>query len=274
VVLSGLIGAVAAMVVGLPALRFRGLYLAVTTFAFALATTSYLLDRQYFSWVPSQRVARQPLLGLVDISSATSVYYVMLGALGLVLVGLRGIRHSRTGRVLVAMRDNERAAQAYGISALRVKLTAFAVSGFLAAAAGSLFLAHQQALGSSPYAPSQNLAIFAMVVVGGVTSLGGALLGALYFQGTGWFLPLDWQFVASGFGVLVVLLVLPGGFGGLLYAIRDHGLRWVAGRRDIVVPSLLADSREVEPEPEPTPLPTAGEVPVPQAGVVLTGGHP
>ena len=262
VLLAGVVGAVAAVLVGLPALRFRGLYLSVTTFAFALATTSYLLNRRYFSWVPSQRLERRPLLGVVDITSTTSLYYVMLGALVLALVGLRGIRRSRTGRVLIAMRENDRAAQAYGISVFRAKLTAFAISGFLAAAAGALFVLHQQALGSGPYSPGANLAVFAMVVVGGVTSLGGALLGALYFQGTHWFLPLDWQFLASGFGVLLVLMLLPGGFGGLVYAIRDAGLRAVAKRRRIIVPSLLADSRVEAAEPEATPLPSAGPVPV------------
>jgi branched-chain amino acid transport system permease protein len=263
VLAAGALGAAAAVVVGLPALRFKGLYLAVTTFAFALATTSYLLNRRFFEWVPSQRITRQPLLGQVDLDSATNIYYVMLGALVLTVLALRGVRRSRTGRVLVAMRDNERSASAYGISAVRAKLTAFALSGFIAAAAGALFVHHQGAFGEIPYQPGQNLAVFAMVVVGGVTSLGGAVLGALWLQGTGWFLPLDWQFLASGVGVLLVLLVLPGGLGGLVSSLRDHGLRWVATRRGIVVPSILADSRVVdEEEPAPTPLPGVEPEPV------------
>src|SRR3546814_3274095 len=71
--LGGIAGSLAAVVVGLPALRFRGLYLAVSTFAFALATTSYLLDRSYFAWVPREfdRIPRNPLFGLVDISTPT-----------------------------------------------------------------------------------------------------------------------------------------------------------------------------------------------------------
>lgn len=241
VVVAGLVGAVAAVLVGLPALRFRGFYLAVTTFAFALATTGYLLDRTYFDWIPTQRVERLPLFGHLDIDSPTRIYYVMLGALLLALVALGGIRHSRTGRVLVALRDNERGAQAFGVDVVRAKLTAFAVSGFVAAAAGALFVHHQQAFGQSPYAPAQNLSVFAMAVVGGVTSLPGAVLGASYLLGTRWFLPLEWQFLASGIGVLLVLMLLPRGLGGLAFTVRDHALRWVAGRRGIVVPSLLAD---------------------------------
>ncbi len=243
VLAAGVVGAVAAALVGLPALRFRGLQLAVTTFAFALATTAYLLDRAYFDWIPRQRVERLPLFGRIDVSSPTAVYYVMLGGLVLALVLLRGVRHSRTGRVLIALRDNERGAQAYSVDVVRAKLTAFAVSGFVAAAAGGLFVHHQQAFGELPYAPSQNLSVFAMAVVGGVTSLPGALLGAAYVQGTQWFLPLQWQFLASGVGILLVLVLLPGGLGGLLFTLRDHALRAIAARRGIVVPSLLADRR-------------------------------
>jgi branched-chain amino acid transport system permease protein len=259
VVLAGMAGAAAAVLVGLPALRYRGLYLAVTTFAFALATTAYFLDRSYFQWVPNQRITRRPLLGIVDIDSPTRIYYVMLAGLLVVLIGLRGVRHSRTGRVLIALRDNERGAQAYSIDVVRAKLTAFAISGFVAAVAGALFVHHQQAFGSGPYQPSENLAVFAMAVVGGVTSLPGALLGAFYLLGTRWFLPIEWQFLASGFGVLLVLMVLPGGLGGLLFDIRDHALRWVAGRRDILVPSLLADRAEDVRNDDPdaaTPLPS------------------
>ena len=256
---AGTVGAVVAVLVGLPALRYRGLYLAVTTFAFALATTGYLLDRSRFAWVPGQRIPRLPLFGRIDIDTPTRIYYVVLTGLVLVLAGLHGVRHSRTGRVLIALRDNERAAQAYSVDVVRAKLTAFAISGFVAAVAGSLFVHHQQALGTSPYQPTENLAVFAMAVVGGITSLPGALLGALYLLGTRWFLPLEWQFLASGIGVLLVLMLLPSGLGGLLYALRDHALRWVAGRRGLLVPSLLADRRE-EP-PEPAPLPDASSDP-------------
>lgn len=260
VLAAGVIGAFAAVLVGLPALRFRGLYLAVTTFAFALATTAYLLDRGYFSWVPAQRVERKPLLGRIDIASPTAIYYVMLISLVLVLFALQGVRHSRTGRVLIALRDNERGAQAYAIDVVRAKLSAFAMSGFLASAAGGLFVHHQQAFGVIPYQPAENLSIFTMAVVGGITSIPGALLGALYFQGSRWFLPLQWQFLASGFGVLLVLMILPGGLGGLMYSIRNQALRWVAGRRSIVVPSLLAD-RRTDDDLERLPVPSVRATP-------------
>ncbi len=182
--LASVAGAVAAVLVGLPALRQRGLFLAVSTFAFALATTCYLLNSRFFAWIPTERVEREPILGTVSIDSPTRIYYLALGCLAVAVVALRGIRHSRTGRVLIALRENERAAAAYGVSVMRAKLTAFALSGALAGFAGCLFVYHQQAFGTGPYDPSQNFAVFTMAVIGGIGSIPGGLLGALYLRGT------------------------------------------------------------------------------------------
>lgn len=224
------VGAAVAVVVGLPALRRRGLELAVITLAFALASTAYFLNHSFFDWVPNGRIDRPPLFGRIDISSATAIYYLCLGVLAACILGLQGVRRSRTGRALIALRDNERGAQAYAIDATRVRLVAFAMSGALAAVAGCLLAMHEQAYDPQLFGPFQNLAIFTMVIVGGVAAPAGAVLGALYLLGTRWFLPTDWQLLASGGGVLVILLVLPEGLGGLLYRLRDRFIQRVARR--------------------------------------------
>ncbi len=240
--LAGLAGAAAAVVIGFPALRLRGLELAVVTLAAALATTSWLLNPREVSWVPGQgtRVDRPPLLGRIDISSATAIHHLSLAILLLALLALRGIRNSRTGRALLALRDNERGAQAYGLSPLRLRLTAFALSGGLAGLAGGMFAHHQQAFGAQPFSPEQNFTIFTMVVLGGVGSPMGAVLGALYLQGTRWFLPPEWQLLASGGGVLFILLILPSGLGGLVVRGRDAWLGRLATNRNLDVPGFTA----------------------------------
>jgi ABC-type branched-subunit amino acid transport system ATPase component/ABC-type branched-subunit amino acid transport system permease subunit len=248
------VGGVASIVVGLPALRIRGLFLAVTTMSFALATSSYLLNRKYFGYLPdnvSERVTRFPLLGRADISSETAFYYVCLGALVLVLWAVRGLRRSRTARVLIATRENERGAQAFGINLTRTKLMAFGLSGFIASFAGGLFAVHQQAVGQDIFAPVESIRALSMVVVGGLGSVPGAILGAVFLKSTEWFNGLVpgkfrvlFSFAGSGVGLMVVLLFLPGGLGGLLYRVRDRYLRAVATRRGIDVPSLIADGGE------------------------------
>jgi branched-chain amino acid transport system permease protein len=154
-----------------------------------------------------------------------------------------GLRRTRTGRVLVAIRENERAVQAYGVNVMRTRLAAFALSGFLAALAGALFVHRESSFGADTYLPQRSLELFSMVVIGGLGSLPGALLGAAYVQGADHFLPVEWRFLASGTGLLLVLLIFPAGLGSALMELRDAALRWVARRRKLVVPSLLGDIR-------------------------------
>ncbi len=265
--IAGLVGAAVAVIIGYPAIRRRGLTLAVITLAFALVTQTYILNREFFGgWLPASRIERPDIFGIINIQSETRFYYFTLVVLGLMMLGARGVRRSRTGRALVAIRENENAARSYGIDAVRTTVVAFAISGFMAAVAGVLFVHQQNGLGTAPYQPTESLTAFSTVVIGGMGSLPGAVLGAFYIRGAQYFLPGNWQLIASGAGVVVVLWLLPGGLGAALVRVRDAYLRWVADRRGILVPSLLAD-RRVEPEgTEPVALPHA-EVPLPVAGV-------
>jgi branched-chain amino acid transport system permease protein len=83
-----------------------------------------------------------------------------------------------------------------------------------------------------------------MVVVGGLGSIGGVLLGAIFVKGSQWFITQpQFLFLSSGFGLLLGLLVFPGGLGAAVGEVRDAALRWYARRRGIRVPSLVADTR-------------------------------
>jgi branched-chain amino acid transport system permease protein len=271
-VVAGAVGAVAAVIVGYPALRRRGLTLAVSTLAFGLFVSSYLLNRTVYpinflgfeipDWLPSRRFDRGTMLG-IDASSETAMFYIALAVLALSLLMVIGWRRSRTGRVLIAIRENEKAALAYGVNVTRTSLAAFAFSGFLAAIAGVLYVQHANGLSADPYLPQRSLELFTMVVIGGLGSLPGALLGAVYVQGVDFFLPAEWQFLATGAGLLLVLLLMPSGFGGVLADVRDGALRRIALRRGLVVPSLLADVRVeelAEAPPEEDVLAAAGEL--------------
>jgi branched-chain amino acid transport system permease protein len=240
-IVSGLAGAVVAVLVGLPALRLPGLFLAVTTLAFALASSNYLLNRKEQEWIPRGEVLAQPLFKRFDLSSEAAMYQFVLVVVVLCFIAVSGIRRSRTGRALLAVRDNERGAAAYSVSAVRSKLLAFAMSGFLAAVAGFLLVHVNRGYDEKPFVVAQSLSVFTAAVVGGLGSLAGAVLGAVYLQGGTWFLPDQWRLLPSALGVLVVLMVLPGGLGNLLYRGRDALLRRLARKKGIVVSSLLAD---------------------------------
>ena len=243
VVLGALAGAAVALLIGLPALRRRGLTLAVTSLAFALATSAWLLNRSFFGdgasidWLPAERIARPDLFGL-ELGSETRMYYVCLGGLALAYAVVVGLRRTRTGRALIAIRENERAGEAVGVDSRRTTLFAFACSGFLAAFAGSLFVHQQSGLTIGPYRPEESLSVFTMAVIGGLGSIPGALLGATYVRGVDYYFAQEWQILATGVGLLVVLMLLPGGIGGGLADLRDVLLRRVARRRGLDVVSL------------------------------------
>ena len=224
VVIGAVAGAATAFLIGLPALRLRGMYLAVTTLAFALAVQSWLLNEKWFHWFPpsNQRLARPALFGRIDIDGATAYYWYTIAVAALIFAAVIGIRRSRTGRVIVAIRDNERAAQSFAVPAVRAKLTAFTISGAIAGAAGTLFVHLNQAFSLALYHPGESLDVFVAAVVGGLGSVAGAVLGAAYLRGTDWFITApEWYFLSTAVGVLFVLLVLPGGLASLLVTLRD-----------------------------------------------------
>ncbi|CAN5630232.1 hypothetical protein BH10ACT2_BH10ACT2_18720 [soil metagenome] len=232
--IGGVAGALAAFAVGVPALRLRGLYLAVTTFAFALATDAWLLNDRFFGWFPAaeQRFERPPLFGRVGIQTPARYYAYSVVVALLMFFGLRGIRRSRTGRVIIAVRENERAAQSFSVNIVRAKLTAFVISGFVAGVGGALYAHLNQAFSVTSYNTGEGFSVFITAVIGGIGSLGGAFLGALYLRGTRWFINDQvWQLLSTGSGVLLVLLILPGGLGSLWVKLRDVIVRLITGTR-------------------------------------------
>ena len=114
-------------------------------------------------------------------------YYFAIAAVLLTLAALRGIRRSRTGRVLIGIRENERAAQAFGVNAVGAKLTAFAMAGFIAAAAGAIFVHQQQSLTFASYGVGRSFQVFIEVVLGGLGSPLGAILGVGVIEGITYF---------------------------------------------------------------------------------------
>ncbi len=251
-VAAALAGALAAGVLGLPALRIRGLFLAVTTLGFAVVTSNFLLRQGWLT--PGGSVARPVLFERFDLESDLTYYYVCLTLLVVVILAVRNLRSSRMGRAIIGTRDNERAAQSYGVNAMYAKLAAFAISGAVAGLAGGLLVYQQHGLPATQYSPQQSLSVFLIAMIGGLGSIVGALLGALYVKGSQYLLQGTWSFLASGAGVLVLLLILPSGLGSLVFRLRDVLLARIADRHGVEVPSLVADRRVAEEEPDLEPL--------------------
>jgi ABC-type branched-subunit amino acid transport system ATPase component/ABC-type branched-subunit amino acid transport system permease subunit len=244
-----LVSAAVAFVIGLPSLRIRGPFLAVTTLGFAVTSHTYFLEDRYFPWFVEERIARPVLWQRLPIREEWQVYYLALAGLLAVIFAVRMLRASHAGRALIAVRDNELAVSSNRLDATRLKLVAFLLSGAIAGFAGGLYVVSQQGVATDAFAPEVSLRLFSMVVIGGLGSLPGAILGAVYVRGAEFFLPPAWSLIASGAGLLLLLLFIPEGLSGIVYRVRDAYLRAVARRRDLVVPSLLADERREDVAP-------------------------
>lgn len=231
-------GAVVALIVGLPALRIRGLFLAVTTLAFAVPMSSYFLNPTYFADQIPQAVERPLLFERFDLADERTLFLFCAAILGLALVAVRNLRASRTGRVLVATRDNELVVQARGVSLPRARLLGFVISGAIAGLGGALHVVVLQGVRFGTYSPGLSFEAFTMVVVGGLSAIPGAILGAVALRWAEYFLSGAVQLLVTGTGVLVLLLVLPGGLGQVIIRARQRYFRWVATRHGIEVTSL------------------------------------
>ena len=253
-------GAVAAVLIGLPAIRIQGLYLAVTTLAFGFAMQNYVLNKEYVLGdllLPDGAVSnlvRPMLYGRWDLESDRAYYYVCVVALALTMAAALAFRSNRSGRVIIATRDNQRAAASYSVNPVKIRLAAFAVSGGMAGLAGTLFAYLQHAVEPGSYDVLSSLFVFLAACVAGLTSVWAAVVGVILFQTAVLFGPFLWQSLGDDFAVVVPLLLTgpflilqlyqaPGGLAGVAFDVRDKYLRRIADKHGIHVPSLVADKR-------------------------------
>ncbi|MHB8717565.1 MAG: ABC transporter permease [Candidatus Dormibacteria bacterium] len=239
---GGAAGTGAATLVAFPALRLPGLYLAATTLALNLTMTSLVLGPAFLGQYLPATLDRPKVLGL-DTADERVFYYLLLALLVALTYGVMRVRRSRSARAVIACRDNELAAQSFGISVARARLQAFALSGFLAAMAGGLFAFAEHGVHPADFSIAISLQIFLVTLAGGLGSVWGPLIGMAFYALLTTFLP-GYAGLISSAGVVVLFMFFPAGLGGMVFAVRDAWLRRVARRNKIVVPSLLADLRE------------------------------
>jgi ABC-type branched-subunit amino acid transport system ATPase component/ABC-type branched-subunit amino acid transport system permease subunit len=226
---AALCAAVVSLVVGIPAIRIRGLMLAVTTLGFALAAESWLFQQ---SWMLGAGVApRRPAIGGFAFTTGKRYYLVAFVVLVVCLLLAHNVTAGGVGRRIRAVRDNEDAARAFSIPATRVKLQTFMVAGLVAGLGGAVYghLLAQEAANAFPIDASINAA--AVAVVGGLGLLVGPVLGSLYIIGLPRFLPLD-NVGLAGTAVGWVLLIVryPGGVAQAFGPARDHVVASLARR--------------------------------------------
>jgi ABC-type branched-subunit amino acid transport system permease subunit len=234
--LGGLLSAAVGIVVGLPALRVRGVNLAIVTLALAVALENSLFSNQWVTGATSGQPVATPYLFGIDLDPL--LYPVRFGIftwivvllVGLVLVG---VRRSRFGHRMIATRKSEPAAAAAGMNVARTKLQAFALSGSIAGLAGGMLAYQLGVLTSDRFVAFDNVTLVAFAYVGGVGSLCGAVIAGTMLSGSiaptlldRWTAVSEWVPLAGG--ILVILTIIMNPDGVSIQMMRDA--KRVAGR--------------------------------------------
>lgn len=259
-VVAGLIGAAVMTVVGLPALRVGGLTLAVTTMGFAVVAADWLYHQGWAGSTQPFADIKPIRLGL-DLgtpSSELGVYYVALAVLVLGVVAAGGLRKLGPGRLTIAVRDNERAASAFGLVPPAIKLSILAVSGLFAGVAGVLWGDAWHVASPDQFSSDFSLALVALPVIGGLGSIGGAVAASVAVYASTFFVGpavaplfgnfgnnLGFQLFLAGTGQVAVLLAYPSGLAGVAQGLwqrfLDRRAEWLGTWRSAaVVPPEIA----------------------------------
>jgi len=246
---AAVVGGVLGVVFGLPSLRLRGLYLAVSTLA--LHFVVIYLGGEYESrrGFSTGIMIDPPAIGGYEITSPLVWYFILLSAAAAALLMCLNLMRSRTGRAWRAIRDHETVAEALGISIAGYKLLAFVISSAMTAVAGALFAYYRNFVSVEAFSLFLTIQYAAMIIIGGLGSLLGALLGAVFVTIFPYIIEAGLMalpgaqryanvlfavnYAAFGAVMIVFLMFEPLGLVGIWRRIQSYFLLWPFKRQPI-----------------------------------------
>ncbi|MGI5459184.1 ABC transporter permease subunit [Streptomyces sp. CA-249302] len=234
--LAALVAMVIGVVIGLPALRIRGLPAAVVTVALAVALEAiWFRNTELNGGLDGSKIPSPHLFG-IDLGIGAGedyprIPFALLCLVVLLLVGLgvAWLRRSRLGAAMLAVRANERSAAAAGIDVARTKIVAFAIGAFVAGLGGALLGYQQSVADAEMFTAIGGLGLFATAYLAGITALSGGILAGV--MGAGALLPVlldralsmgEWYGVVMGIGLVVTVITNPEGLVGPAHELMDR----------------------------------------------------
>jgi branched-chain amino acid transport system permease protein len=227
---AGLVAAISSLLL-VPIVKLPSSSLAVATLGFNIIIYLFMLNEEWATG-GSYGMLNVPLPSIFGFKFTTErdLYFLILAVTAIIYFGLDRLAHSRFGRALRAISQDEDAARACGISIIRYKSKCFLVAAFTAGIAGSLYAHHARYLNPNDFTFNKSIEILIMVVVGGLGSLPGAVIGAIiivlmpeFLRSSG-----EWRLILFGALVVVLMGVSRGGIAGLAPMV----LRFVPGLRN------------------------------------------
>lgn len=180
IAMGGAVPAVAGLIVGIPSLRLKGLYLAITTLAFVFIINAVVLAADKITGGVRGIAASRPVIFGLSLSSDAALYWFCLLVALFVLLACMNLRRTYAGRAMMAIRDNDIAARAMGINLMAYKLAAFVISAFIAGIAGALMAMHIGLVSVEGFPFLLSIEALAILIVGGMGSILGAVFGTVF----------------------------------------------------------------------------------------------
>ncbi len=177
--LSGILTALSGIIIGLPALRLKGLYLGIVTMGFGFIVEEVLIRWESVTNGINGMAVSRPVVGPIDFTEDESYYYIVYISVILLVVLLKNILRSPTGRAFIAIRDSEIAAESMGINLAKYKTLSFCISAFYTGIAGSLFAHFMFFIGPESFNFLVSITFLVMILIGGLGSIHGAVFGAI-----------------------------------------------------------------------------------------------
>jgi branched-chain amino acid transport system permease protein len=177
--LAGMITAMLGMIVGIPSLRLKGLYLAMATLAAHFIVEFVVVKWESVTGGVAGLSVPAPALAGIALDSDRKLYWLILASALAALLFARNLFRSRPGRAFIAVRDHEVAASVMGIDVFRAKIAAFGLSAFYVGVAGALMAVQSRILSPESFPFSLAIDALSMVIIGGMGSVAGSVLGAV-----------------------------------------------------------------------------------------------
>ncbi|MFA5786880.1 MAG: branched-chain amino acid ABC transporter permease [Actinomycetota bacterium] len=235
--LAGLAAVPVGLLAGVPALRLKGLYLAIATLGFGAAVQATLFSSKTLTGGFSGVALERPTVFGISFASDLRYYFLTLVVLLLLMAFAANVKRGRSGRAFAAIRDGEVAAAASGISLARYKLTAFGLSAFIAGVGGSLFGHAMLSVNTSSFDIFHSITFVTVAIIAGVGSVGAAVFTGLMVnilpKALDRVLPGNLLLVIFSAGMLVQLAVAPDGIAGQMRRQQDAVLSWILRRRRV-----------------------------------------
>ncbi len=218
--LAALFAALVSLVIGFPALRLSGHYLALATFGFGEVIQLTIIHAERLTNGPRGLWLPAPTLGPLKLGTDRSLYFLIIPVTAVLVLLAWNLSHSGMGRALLSIRMSELAASSVGISLPRYKTLAFALSAFYAGIAGGLFGALVKFLDPGAFSVWQSILYLTMIAVGGMRSISGAVIGAALLTLLPEVLGGLQSYMELGYGVLLLtfIIFIPEGIYGRLGA--------------------------------------------------------